>query len=113
MDSPPSAGKNTQEPGFRLTPGRGGTVFRVRVSPGASRDRISGLYGGALKVSVTAPPEKGKANAGLIKFLAKAMGVDKNRLQMLSGETGRDKRLLLQDADAAETQRLLKRTAGL
>ena len=53
------------QPRFNLSDEPEGTVFRVRVSPGASKERIAGEHAGALKISVTAAPEKGKANAGL------------------------------------------------
>jgi len=68
-------------------------ILRVRVQPKASRDEFCGLQGEALKVRITAPPVDGKANAHLIKFLAKQFGVAKSAVTLLSGETGRDKRL--------------------
>jgi len=68
-------------------------VLRVRVQPKASRDEICGLQGEALKVRITAPPVDGKANTHLIKFLAKQFGVARSAVTLLSGETGRDKRL--------------------
>ena len=68
-------------------------LLRVRVQPKASRDEISGLQGEALKVRITAPPVDGKANAHLIKYLAKQFGVAKSAVTLVSGETGRDKRL--------------------
>jgi uncharacterized protein (TIGR00251 family) len=68
-------------------------ILRVRVQPKASRDEICGLQGEALKVRITAPPVDGKANAHLIKYLAKQFGVAKSAITLLSGETGRDKRL--------------------
>ena len=67
--------------------------LRVRVQPKASRDEFCGLQGEALKVRITAPPVDGKANAHLIKFLAKQFGVAKSSITLISGESGRDKRL--------------------
>lgn len=73
---------------------RGEDLFlRVRVQPKASRDEICGLQGESLKVRVTAPPVDGKANAHLINFLAGQFGVAKSAVELLSGESGRDKRL--------------------
>jgi len=99
--------------GFELTSCDNGTVFRVRVSPGASREKVAGCHDGALKVSVAAAPEKGRANAALLKFLAKAMGVSRKDLSIVSGETDRNKRLLLEGRDLEKTEALLKRAAGL
>ncbi|UCE47059.1 MAG: DUF167 domain-containing protein, partial [Phycisphaerales bacterium] len=51
-----------------------GTVFTVKVVPGSSGPtRICGLLGGMLKVKVSAPPEKGKANQCLVKFVARRL----------------------------------------
>lgn len=68
-------------------------ILRVRVQPRASRDEVCGLQGEALKIRITAPPVDGKANAHLIRFLAREFGVAKSAVELLSGETGRDKRL--------------------
>lgn len=70
-------------------------VFFVRVSPGADRNRILGEHDGALKVAVSAPPERGKANKALIAYLAKMLGVKKGDLQIAAGETSRTKRVEL------------------
>ncbi len=96
-------------PAFQLLPGPHGTVFHVRLSPGSSRERVVGEYAGALKVSVRAPAEKGKANAALVKLLAKAMGVERKSLAIISGETSRAKRILLRGRDAQQTEKLLHR----
>jgi uncharacterized protein (TIGR00251 family) len=68
-------------------------ILRVRVQPRASKDEVVGLQGGSVKIRITAPPIDGKANAHLIRFLATTFGVPKSRIRILSGETGREKRL--------------------
>lgn len=65
----------------------GGVVFTTKVIPGSSRTGISGVLNGMLKVKISAPPEKGKANACLIEFLAKELGVKKNAVSIISGQT--------------------------
>lgn len=65
----------------------GGVEIRVKVVPGASRDRIAGLLGDALKVQVSAAPERGKANAAVEALLAKALGVDARSVKVVSGLT--------------------------
>lgn len=72
-----------------------GRIFPVRVTPRAARNQVlpalfeDGSEG--LRVSVTTVPEDGKANAAVIKLMAKALGVAKSRLVLLRGATGRDK----------------------
>ena len=48
----------------------------MKVVPGASRTRLAGQLGDALKVAVAAPPEAGKANAALIELLAQVFAVE-------------------------------------
>ena len=68
-------------------------ILNVRVVPRASRDGIQGLMGDALKIRIQAPPVEGKANAYLVKFLSKQWKIPRRDIEILSGETGRNKRL--------------------
>ena len=68
-------------------------LLNIRVQPKASHDEIVGPHNNALKIRITAPPVDGKANAHLVRFLAKSFGVAKSRIELISGETGREKRL--------------------
>lgn len=70
-------------------------LLQVRVQPRASRDEIVGPHAGSLKVRITAPPVEGKANAHLIRFLAKAFGLSRGDVELLGGESARSKRLRL------------------
>jgi uncharacterized protein (TIGR00251 family) len=65
----------------------GGVVFTTKVIPGGSRTTVCGLLGGMVKIKVAALPEKGKANRSLIEFLAKKLGVKKNAISIISGQT--------------------------
>lgn len=77
-----------------------GVVIALKVSAGASRDRILGEHAGALKVSVSAPPEKGKANKAVCALIAKTLGVAKSHVSIISGETSRDKQVLIRGVPA-------------
>lgn len=68
-----------------------GRGFDVRVTPRASVNAVRVDEGGAIRVSVTCVPENGKANAAVIKLLARAIGVPKSRLTLIRGATSRDK----------------------
>ena len=67
-----------------------GTEIAVRVTPKASRNAVV-AEGGAIRVYVTVVPESGKANAAVIRLLAKSLGVAKSRLDLMRGATARDK----------------------
>lgn len=72
----------------------GSIIINIRVVPRASKDAIQGLMDdGALKVRIQAPPVDGKANAYLIRFLAKQWKIPRTTIVLLSGETGRSKRM--------------------
>jgi uncharacterized protein (TIGR00251 family) len=63
-------------------------TLSVKVVPGSSRDRVVGRYGDGLKVQVSAPPEKGKANDAVIRLLAEYLGVKPQAIELISGATG-------------------------
>jgi uncharacterized protein (TIGR00251 family) len=71
----------------------GSVTFAVRVQPRASRSEIVGEMDGALKIRLAAPPVDGAANEELIRFLAKAFGVSRARIEIISGLTARQKLL--------------------
>ena len=79
----------------RRTP-EGGCVLSVLVSPGAGRDELRGEHDGRLKVALSAPPEKGKANKSLCAFLAREAGVRRSQVQVISGLTSRQKEVLFE-----------------
>lgn len=79
----------------------GRAVFSVRVSPGAAKTKIIGEHAGALKVSVNAPPEKGKANKELVDYLAGVLGIKRVAVVVISGETSRQKKIAIEGFTAA------------
>jgi hypothetical protein len=84
-----------------LLPHQQGTILPVRAQPRSRRNEIRGLQAGALKVCVTPPAEKGKANQALIQVLSEALGLRKSQIELLSGETTSQKRFLVRDLTAA------------
>lgn len=85
-----------------------GFVLTIHLTPGAGQDVIAGCERDAdgqaiLKVRVRAVPEKGKANAALVKLLAKHLGLGKTRLDVTKGKTSRIKTVeILCDPDAID-----------
>ena len=74
-----------------LTADGDGARLRLRVSAGASRSRVLGVHGGALKLSVKAPPERGKANREVLAVVAEAFGLAPSDVELVAGETSPDK----------------------
>ena len=71
-------------------------VLNVYVQPRSSKDQVVGPHGDYLKIKITAAPTEGKANAHLTAFLAKLCKVSKSQVSLMSGETGRQKRICIQ-----------------
>ena len=88
----------------------GGIVFKILVQPRSSKNMITGLHGDAIKVKLTASPVNNAANRMSINILAKALGVPKSSLEIVSGHTSRNKQVLLrserQDMSDKEYNRL-------
>lgn len=86
----------------------GGAELRVKVVPGASRDRIAGLLGDALKVQVSAAPEKGRANAAVERLIATALGVAAGAVQVTAGQMQPRKTIRVAGKSAAEVMTALQ-----
>jgi uncharacterized protein (TIGR00251 family) len=81
--------------------------FFVKVVPGASRTKIAGVLGEALKVSVAAPPEKGKANDAVIELLADRLGVSRKDVAVAAGATNPRKTIRVVGVTAEECRERL------
>lgn len=69
------------------------TLLSIKVAPGARRNAITGFLGEALKISVTAAPERGKANAAVEALLAEQLGLPRVAVRVVGGETFRTKKV--------------------
>lgn len=92
---------------IELQPHPAGVVLPVRAQPGARKNELRGEQSGALKVAVTQVAEKGKANKAVAEFLARALGLRKSQLELLSGETSQEKKFLVRNVVLLEFQEKL------
>ena len=79
----------------------------MRVLPRSRRDEVAGAHGDALKVRLTAPPVRGKANRALREFLADQLGVSTSDVEILTGHTSRQKRVRVMGVSADAVHALL------
>jgi uncharacterized protein (TIGR00251 family) len=82
-----------------------GSVIGVRAQPGARKNGVAGEHNGLLKVAVTAPADKGRANDALVVVLAAALGVKRSQIELISGPTSREKKYLIRGISLADLER--------
>jgi uncharacterized protein (TIGR00251 family) len=81
-----------------------GWVLPVRAQPGARRAGVQGEQAGVLKVAVLTPPQDGRANQALAEALREALGLKRSQVELIAGQTGRDKRFLIRGLTRAELE---------
>jgi hypothetical protein len=65
---------------------KGEVYLQIKVNPGSAKTEFKDkLDNNTIKINVAAPPERGKANKELIKFLAKFFSVAKDNISVISG----------------------------
>ena len=77
-------------------------ILAVKVVPNSSADRIVGWLGVQLKIKVRAQPEKGQANAAVVRMLAELAGLSESQIEVQNGKTQASKRLRLSGISEAE-----------
>ena len=88
----------------------GSSLLTLRVTPRADRTEVVGRRAdGVIAIRVTAAPADGKANAAVIKALADALGTRPSGVTLVSGHTGRDKRVQVDSLTPDELEFALER----
>ena len=82
-------------------------TFAIKVHPRAKKNAITGEVGGALKISLTAPPAEGRANAACIEFFARLLKVPRTSVTIASGLSSRNKVIQVEGLPAGEARRRL------
>ena len=84
------------------------TRVQVRVSLGARRTELVGRHGEAWKVRVAAAPERGRANEAVLDLLSRELELPRRAVSLVSGHAAREKVVLLEGIDRAESERRLE-----
>jgi uncharacterized protein (TIGR00251 family) len=84
-----------------------GCIIEIHARPGAKRNAIMGEHNSALRVTVTAVADKGKANQAIAKVLAEFFNLPRTAVQLKSGQTLRRKRFVLLNLSAEKANALL------
>jgi len=91
---------------FHLHDGKLGAALSVRITPRMPKNEISEIMDdGTIKIRLTAPPVDGKANQALIEFLAKILQVPSSTIEIIAGQTGRNKIITIMNLDSDQVQK--------
>lgn len=85
-----------------------GVKLALFIQPKSSKNEIVGPHNGALKIKITAPPVDGKANAELVDFLSEILDIPKRQIEILKGETGRNKSVEITGLTSEQISKRLK-----
>ncbi|MBL8816883.1 MAG: DUF167 domain-containing protein [Planctomyces sp.] len=85
-----------------------GCLLRLFVQPKARRRQVVGLHLDRLKVAVTEPPDRGKANAAVIELIAELLNVPRSSVTLLRGDTSRAKDVVVAGVRADTAATLLR-----
>jgi uncharacterized protein (TIGR00251 family) len=100
-----------------IIPRKDGITIAIKARPGARRSSIDGVHAGSLKVSVTAAPEKGKANEAIIELLADELNISRSSIAIVRGETSSQKTVRIdgvkEEALKSELERIISRITKL
>jgi uncharacterized protein (TIGR00251 family) len=83
------------------------TTIAIRLQPRAKRDEVVGERGEAIVIRVTAPPVDGKANAALCAFIARKLRIAPGRVDLVRGQTSRDKVVRVEGVTQADLRAAL------
>ena len=95
-----------------LQPREEGVRLRLRVKPKARADALTGVYGGAVKLSVRAAPEAGKANEAVRRLLAQLLNLPPAAVEIVAGAASQDKTVLLRGDEEARVREAVGRALG-
>lgn len=98
---------------YQLHDGQKGAALAIRVTPRSSKNEISEIMSdGTVRIRITAAPVEGKANEALLSFLADVLDIPRSKIEIVAGETGRDKLVSILGMDAeAVHNRILRHLA--
>lgn len=74
-----------------------GIILTIKLTPNASKDEITGYTEEYIKVRISAPPNKNKANKKLISFLSDWLGTAKSNIALTGGDKSRLKKILIKN----------------
>ncbi|MEE9165168.1 MAG: DUF167 domain-containing protein [Nitrospinota bacterium] len=88
--------------------GKDSITIAVRVQPRSSKNEIIGMRSDKLKVKLTSPPVENAANQLCIKLFSKRLGINKSKIQIISGLKNRNKKIKIDGINKSEFDLFIK-----
>ena len=88
-----------------------GILLKIRIAPNSAKNQFI-IDGDIIKLKITAQPIEGKANKAVIEYLYKQFKVPKTSIEIVKGDTSKDKTILIKTTDQDKFD-LIKQTLGL
>ena len=82
-------------------------TLSVRIQPRSSKNGVTRMEDGSLKIRLTAPPVDGAANEALVTFLSETLSVSRSVVEIVSGHASREKRIKIIGMSESDVIRLL------
>jgi uncharacterized protein (TIGR00251 family) len=93
---------------FHLHDGKAGAALAIRITPRARRNEIvEVMRDGTIRIRLTASSTENESNTALVNYLSKILGVHSERIEIVAGETGRDKLVSIIDMDAEKVHEII------
>lgn len=91
-----------------IVPGRNGLYLNVHAQPGARKPSLRGMHGDAVKIAVAEAAQDGKANSAILKYIAEALDLRRDEVELAAGQSSRRKRVFLHGEEAGLRSRLYR-----
>lgn len=98
-----NAGKMVSEDIFKIV--KDGILLKIRIVPNSSKNQFI-LSEEMIKLKITAQPIENKANKAVVEYLSKLFKVPKTSIEIVKGDTSKDKTLLLKTTDVQKIENI-------
>ena len=85
-----------------------GLIIRIKIIPNSSKNDII-IEDELIKIKVTAQPVENKANKALLEFLSKNFKIPKTKIEIIKGETSKEKTILFKISDLAKKEEIISK----
>ena len=98
-----NAGKMVSEDNLKIV--KDGILLKIRIVPNSSKNQFI-LSEEMIKLKITAQPIENKANKAVVEFLSKLFKIPKTSIEIVKGDTSKDKTLLLKTSDVQKIENI-------